>query len=363
MKSYRFALAFTALLTALLLTGPSALSQESEPVSAAQMVEKWLTSAHADAAAEAFTHWDEEGEIPGSCATCHSGEGFRDFVAGDMSTPGVIDHPVETGGVVDCETCHNEATEVLTTVTFPSGVQISDLGKSAICMTCHQGRTSAETVNMSVAELGDDEVNPDLGFVNVHYRAAAATQRGGEVHGGYEYAGKTYMGLFAHVPTAATCVDCHDPHALEVEVELCVGCHQTDDPAAIRTSQTDFDGDGDMSEGIAAEIDMVHDALRGAITAYSAEVSGIGAVYASSYPYWFADTNGDGEAGEDETVFPNSYKSWTPRLLKAAYNYHYVVEDPGAFAHNPHYVLQILYDSIEDLGQSVSVDMAALTRP
>ena len=50
----------------------------------------------------------------------------------------------------------------------------------------------------------------------------------------------------------------------------------------------------------------------------------------------------------------NHYQSWTPRLLRAAYNYQYVSKDPGAFVRNPHYILQVLYDSLEDLGAEVS---------
>jgi hypothetical protein len=41
-------------------------------------------------------------------------------------------------------------------------------------------------------------------------------------------------------------------------------------------------------------------------------------------------------------------------LLRAAYNYQYVAKDPGAFAHNAEYILQILYDSIKDVGGDTS---------
>ena len=54
-----------------------------------------------------------------------------------------------------------------------------------------------------------------------------------------------------------------------------------------------------------------------------------------------------------------AYNAWTPRLLRAAYNYQYSVKDPGAFAHNPLYVMQFLYDSIKDVGG----DVTGLTRP
>jgi len=48
------------------------------------------------------------------------------------------------------------------------------------------------------------------------------------------------------------------------------------------------------------------------------------------------------------------YNAFTPRLLQAAYNYHYVVKDPGAFAHNGKYIIQVLYDSLEDLGANTT---------
>ena len=49
--------------------------------------------------------------------------------------------------------------------------------------------------------------------------------------------------------------------------------------------------------------------------------------------------NGDGKADKDEAKYPNRYKAWTPRLLRAAYNYQFVTKDPGAFAHNPTYAI------------------------
>jgi hypothetical protein len=54
-----------------------------------------------------------------------------------------------------------------------------------------------------------------------------------------------------------------------------------------------------------------------------------------------------------------AYKSWTPTLLKSAYNYQYWQKDPGNFAHNAKYMLQILYDSIAN----VKGDVTGLTRP
>ena len=46
--------------------------------------------------------------------------------------------------------------------------------------------------------------------------------------------------------------------------------------------------------------------------------------------------------------------TWTPRLLKAAYNYQVSLKDPGAFAHGNKYIVQLLFDSIADLGGDTS---------
>ncbi len=61
----------------------------------------------------------------------------------------------------------------------------------------------------------------------------------------------------------------------------------------------------------------------------------------------------------------NRWVDWTPRLLKAAYIYQFIQKDPGAFAHNPKYAIQMLYDALEDLNKSgkAKVDMTSFVRP
>jgi len=49
--------------------------------------------------------------------------------------------------------------------------------------------------------------------------------------------------------------------------------------------------------------------------------------------------------------------------LQAAYNYQYSTKDPGAFAHNGLYIIQVLYDTLADLGQEVTVEMEDMVRP
>ena len=318
----------------------------------------WAGSGHADAAAEAFRHWDEDDPkvVPASCARCHTPDGYQDYLGADGTEALVVDAdhmPADMG--ITCVACHNEVTLTLDSVTMPSGAVITGLGDESRCMVCHQGRESTVSVNAFIEEAGveDDVVSENLGFRNIHYYAAAATKYGTVAQGGYEYEGKEYDGFFAHVDDFMTCIGCHDPHTLELKVEECQACHvdveSAEDFKDVRMpgSIVDYDGDGDMAEGVYYEIEGMREVLYAAMQEYSTANNGVGLVYDSArYPYFFDD------AGE-------RYASWTPRLLRAAYNCQVSLKDPGAFAHGGKYIIELLYDSIEDLNPEL---VAAMSR-
>ena len=326
-------------------------------------LEAWQSSGHADIEAEAFRHWDEEdpAAIPADCARCHSTHGYRDYVGADGTAFGSVEaENFPTDSTVECVACHNSATLALTSVMMPSGAEITGLGAEARCMQCHQGRESGLSVAAAVDGMDEDTVNEELGFINVHYFAAAATKYGTLANGGYQYEGKTYDGNFAHVEEFNTCNECHNPHTLEVQVAACANCHEgvetVEDLHDVRMvgSAVDYDGDGDIEEGIYYEIEGLSAQLYSAIQTYAAD-AGTPLVYDSAaYPYFFVDTDGNGETSEDEAIYDNAYNAWTPRLLKAAYNFQVVQKDPGGFAHGGKYLIQLLVDSIEDLGSDVS---------
>jgi hypothetical protein len=359
LKTWAIAFGLCAAIAAL----PSS-AQDSKPT-LSEITEAWLNSPHNDRTSEAFTHWNEDGEVPGACAVCHSSTGAIDYVQGPMSMPGLIDHSVALGTTVDCAVCHNAASSDLASVPFPSGVAVSGFGASAICTVCHQGRASSATVEEKTDGLEDDTIAGDLGFINVHYAPSASTMMGGVARGGFEYPGKTYKGQFTHVPDMNTCTDCHSPHTLKVNLDTCTTCHK--DVASftdIRTSPADFDGDGNTAEGISNPIATLHAALGEAIRLYATEIVQTPVVYgAGAYPYFFIDTDADGTAAPGEAIYPNRYQSWTPRLLKAAYNYQLVAKETAIYTHNPHYALQLLYDSLESLSESVDIDIAGFARP
>jgi hypothetical protein len=337
----------------------------------------WQGSAHAAVDTEPFRHWDTEdpAEVPTTCAKCHTSAGYRDFLGADGTEASKVEAaiPAKDSQGIQCVACHNAVTISKTTVTFPSGVTITS-GDDTRCMECHQGRESKVSVDAQIekfAATDPDAVVPPIkddqgndvffGFRNVHYYAAAATLYGGKTHGGYEYEGLTYDSKNTHVQGYDTCIGCHNPHTLKVKVDECAACHENvatvDDLKSVRmvSSAHDYDGDGNVEEGMFYEIEGLQEALYAAIQKYAADKAGSAIIYDSAtYPYFFVDTNANGSVDEGEAAFPNAYGSWTPRLLKAAYNYQVSLKDPGAFAHGNKYIVQLLFDSIGDLGGDTS---------
>lgn len=330
-----------------------------------RLTEEWLAAPHGDYTSLSFTYWNKDGEVPVACAACHSQPGFIDRLGADGSAPGVVDHAAAINAPIGCASCHTSAAHALDSVPFPSGVTVDGLGPSAVCTACHQGRQSGDNVMAAAMGIEDDAASPDMSFLNVHFGVAAAMMHGAEVRGGFHYPSKSYVGRFAHVPSANTCVACHDPHTTKVAIDGCLSCHRgVEDVRDIRTRHQDFDGDGNNAKGIHAEIIGLHGQLYAAIQAYGAGVGNAPIGYAyGSFPYFFNDTNADGQISPEEAVFPNRYQSWTPRLLKAACNYQAVQKDPGGYVHNPAYMLQLLYDSLESLSARVDVEITRLRRP
>ena len=356
-------------LSFLLLLMVFAIREQSvKSASVVEISNEWAQSAHADSTSLAFTDWDttDPPSIPVRCAMCHSYYGFVDYLGVDGSAPGKVDKEAKIGSVLFCNTCHNPGTPTYNTVIFPSGDKLTDLGMEATCMTCHHGRSS--TVNINSVTTGKPEDTPieKQNFINPHYFPAAATLAGSLVQGAYQYDGQTYVGRFAHTKTMNTCIKCHDPHSLTIDPKTCSPCHSNvvnaEDLRDIRQSKVDYDGDGDLQEGIAAELESMHALLYQALRDYAATVLGKPIAYTpDSNPYFFVDANNDSQVDEEEAK--TRYPSWSPRLLHAAYNYQFVAKDPGGFVHNAKYLLQVTYDSLKDLSTVVPVNMDGLVRP
>jgi hypothetical protein len=353
-----------------ILIGQVVLPPDPRPETVQAISLNWNTAGHSDRESVSFTYWDdrEPAVIPAACAKCHSEYGYLDYLGEDGSEPYSVDSAHPVGSVVSCLVCHNPSAHEKDMALFPSGVEIDGLGMTANCIECHQGRRSGQDVTNAIMGLPEDEVNEDLAFINVHYRVGGATRFGNDALIGYQYPDKTYDGLFPHVVNFTTCTDCHDPHTAKVTPSQCAACHPVvtgfDTLRDIRDAATpDYDGDGNTTEGVHFEIMTLHALLHETIRAYAMEVIGEPIVYTYRSPQWVIDTNNNGIADPDEVNPENAYPHWTPRLVKATYNFHLVVESAGAFTHNPRYAVQLIYDTLEDLSAVVSVDMSRMIRP
>lgn len=339
-------------------SGPFA--PERIPVTQNEVIAAWARSGHSNAASPAFSLWNNAGVIPPVCAVCHSGSGFRSYHGLDGSPRGLPQRPVAVGGVVDCETCHNANLASVTEVSLPSGISHPVTTAEAPCLTCHQGRAAGATITAATEGKSEDAPDSALRFVNPHYGTAAATWLGGYGAAGYHYPGKDYSGRFLHARPVSTCVACHDPHSLRVAETTCLTCHSSGKADEIRFSRVSHDGSGDLRKGIRHDIAANTSRLKAMLHDYAAKVAGVPLVYdANSNPYFYADANGDGVADRADGR-PVPYAAWTPRMLRAAYNWKLVTSDAGIHVHNPHYALELLYDSIEDLAGPLGVDLAAL---
>ena len=297
----------------------------------------WESSAHAIDNSE---HFDDE--VSERCAKCHTTPGYLEFHGADGGTLGEVTQPVPTDQSVKCDVCHSEFTRDKTEAVMPSGQALTNLGHNANCLECHQGRASIASVNEALAavDLEPNQVGADLSLPRLHNNPVGPTQYGTEAQGGYEYPGKSYVGFNTHVLQFETCVECHDVHTLQIDPQQCSVCHlgvrSVDDLTGIRTSRSDYDGDGDTIEGLSAEIETLQNRLLAGMKIYALATEGVDAID-------FVDGQFQDRDGE-------AYSTWTPQLLKAAYNYQYSTSSQGGYAHNGKYLIQLLIDSMEDLG-------------
>ena len=240
---------------------------------------------------------------------------------------------------------------------------VAGLGDNTLCITCHGGRESTFTVDAEIAASAGP-----YSFLDIHNRAAGATLYGNQARGAYEFTGKVYTSRLKHVVSHDTCIECHDPHSVKLYIKSgagpagCNTCHTniTIDPdldyagalaqvrkIAMSASYTDYDGDGKMNEGMYYEVKGLQAQLLAALKNYALNTVGHAIQYnANTAPYFFKT---------GAITYNNRYTDMDATLLRAAYNYHFSRKDPGVYAHNPSYIVAILYDSIEALGGNVSL--------
>jgi hypothetical protein len=361
---------------------------------------------HFDSASHA---WEDHGGWSSSCTRCHTSGGYQDYVGVDGSadylgnadgtwktTPtntltadtqacrdaGTCNPAAFKYGALTCVTCHNARTDPnvpgtgIATIVFPSDKKVTTDKSTALCGQCHGARNSTKQINAKIASTGPDAALSGT-FTNPHYAGAAATLFGADAQGWAEYPGMVYTKANKH-GGLASCTDCHDPHTGALPADgaeitaKCGACHFDElSGAPVATYlqleesrqfgfEGDIDGDG-VQEPLKEEIEALTELVYAAMKVYATNVVGTSIVYdGESNPYFFVDANGDGVKDATETT---SYASFTPRLLRAAFNYKWSHAEAGAWAHNPRYAIEVLYDALFDLNAGIRADATAPGTP
>lgn len=110
----------------------------------ADIASQWHVAGHSHEDAEAFVHYDWAASNRSACRQCHSGFGYIDFTEGVAAAQ-------QRGNlrVIDCLVCHathgtsQDASllRIYDDVTLPTGQLLTDIGPSATCAACHNGRS------------------------------------------------------------------------------------------------------------------------------------------------------------------------------------------------------------------------------
>ena len=116
-------------------------------------------------------------------------------------------------------------------------------------------------------------------------------------------------------------------------------------------SLADYNGNGDTLEGIGEEIQGLQEMAMEAMQAYATEVAGTDIAYVAEQPIRTSSSIPTATARWTRTKRPaptvsrpSRRRCWKPPTTISS-----SIKDPGAFAHNPKYIIELLYDSIDSL--------------
>jgi hypothetical protein len=266
-----------------------------------------------------------------SCVPCHSEAGYVTSLSGGTQTARFISP--ENKNFLGCYACHDSAASAsvrhvrqIASVTFPSGLSVSGAGNSMVCFKCHGGRASKATVDNAVPSGGNS-------FDHMLDLPAAAMLYGPSARGGYEYTGKFYLNNAFHIGVS------------------CKGCHMAAGPSNNRN----IGGHSlKMASGGALNTTACSNlSCHGAVSAFDVNGNGRQATVTSLLALLDAALASSGVGKAIPFQSPYFTNITTAVQLRAAYNYEFVYNDPGAYVHNFRYAAELLYDSLDEMNDGV----------
>lgn len=292
------------------------------------------------------------------CWGCHS-----DAAKGKLRNPGALNFTFREGASVSSPV----------TVSFP------DATHSNLCIACHAGRETGNSIKKSTADFGN------TGFINSHYLAAAGILY---AKSGYEFANKDYRsslgfrhdmtGINAPLPASVTekgpCVYCHmgsyANHTWKItNDESCDLCHAGAAVSLLDEGKAGFDGAMEMFRAVLAGEGYYFYAAhpyfytKPYVSTYS-EIGGcsenlpvknwqVGGT--SKFEWELASATATAPSCVSSSDTTGTEDTGNERM-GAAYNYNLLKHEPGAFVHNSLYAKRLIFDSIDLLDGDTNSD-------
>lgn len=272
-----------------------------------------------------------------SCAPCHNGAGFVEFVKGGKVG---LSEDLPQNVNITCATCHdphdvtNEHQLRTVQSTLENGVEVTEGGLGTLCMNCHKSRRDAK-----------DYTDNYLDHISSHYGPHHGPQADMLMATNVPTFGKTLPTSGHLKATENACVDCHmypghtdsegnvvlsGSHSFRMStpdgvdnIAACSSCHPdfntTFDAVSFSVNGTkDLDGDG-VENGLQVEVQGLMDSIAVLLQ-----------------PYGSTDIN---------TID----STWTLIEAQAYYDHEFVKEDGSLGIHNPAFAVSLLNASINAL--------------
>jgi len=306
------------------------------------------------------THVGENGSYGGrsGCSRCHGGNGYIQYIA-DGTSP-AYDFATEEVVTVNCVTCHDphDATNHYQLragdATMPDGDVVTVGGAGLTCQNCHTGRRDATDIEEQLS-LGDSHGGP-------HHGPNTAILHGINIADEVAPAGFVWANSM-HASIEGSCANCHmhgegvqppatngfSSHKFEPSVESCEPCHGVIADFDDILAHNDYDGDGAV-EGVQSEVSgLMADLLDAFISIAGLDTVGydgdddLDIIATAAF-----DTNG-------APAFAGLAGGLTERDVRAAaYNLLVVSYDHSHGVHNAAFAIQLLQQSYQHIGGTLT---------
>lgn len=328
---------------------------------------QWAKSGHGDTNGVAWSNRDFKDNV--NCIRCHTSTGYIDYVTNNFVAPDKTwaTSDDNTREVLTCKACHtnynfkNSVRSVAqytasynenfktTKVTYP------DVGISNICIPCHSGRESGESVR-SITNF------KDASFKNPHYLAAAGVfyaKAGYHFYTSVEKYDNYTSFKFEHSKIGMTGRFATTNPIGSGTVGQCVGCHlgnagtytnyssHTFNPVYVARSTGKTGCYGCHSnKDMATLIEEEKEIFKRGMDFFKYELERNKIYYRSKYPYFFVYSSSTQPIKDWTAVGPKGDGVSVENNMGAAFNYKLLEAEKGAYVHNRNYAKRLISHSI-----------------